>query len=53
MAKLTHVDAAGKASMVDVGAKKATRRRAVARGVVRFNRRAFSQIEANNGLRSV
>ena len=47
MAKLTHVDAAGKASMVDVGAKKATRRRAVARGVVRFNRRAFSQLEAN------
>ena len=35
-AGLTHVDAAGRASMVDVGAKGGTRRRAVARAEVRM-----------------
>lgn len=36
MAELTHFDAAGAAQMVDVGAKPATRREAVARGSVRM-----------------
>jgi cyclic pyranopterin phosphate synthase len=47
MAKLTHVDEAGKARMVDVSPKRATRRRAVARGRVRLNARAFRQLSAN------
>src|SRR5215211_8649742 len=34
---LTHLDEAGRARMVDVGAKPATERRAVARGVVRMS----------------
>jgi cyclic pyranopterin monophosphate synthase len=34
--RLTHLDAAGRARMVDVGAKAATERRAVARAVVRM-----------------
>jgi cyclic pyranopterin phosphate synthase len=34
---LTHLDAEGRASMVDVGAKPATTRRAVARAVVRMS----------------
>ncbi|HET6545506.1 MAG TPA: cyclic pyranopterin monophosphate synthase MoaC [Rhodanobacteraceae bacterium] len=33
---LTHIDAAGRPAMVDVGAKKVTRRVAVARALVRF-----------------
>jgi len=36
MAELTHFDAKGAARMVDVGAKPATRREAVARGAVRM-----------------
>jgi cyclic pyranopterin monophosphate synthase len=35
--RLTHLDAAGRARMVDVGAKVATERRAVARAVVRVS----------------
>ncbi len=34
MSELTHLDAAGQAQMVDVGAKEATQREAVARGVI-------------------
>src|SRR6266511_5041665 len=34
MSKLTHLDAAGHAQMVDVGAKEATQREAVARGAI-------------------
>jgi cyclic pyranopterin phosphate synthase len=34
MSELTHLDAAGHAHMVDVGAKEATEREAIARGVV-------------------
>jgi cyclic pyranopterin monophosphate synthase len=34
MSELTHLDAAGHAQMVDVGAKQATQREAIARGVV-------------------
>lgn len=47
MARLTHVDAAGKASMVDVGSKRATRRRAVARGTVRFGAKAYAALREN------
>ena len=34
MSELTHLDAAGHAHMVDVGAKEVTQREAVARGTV-------------------
>ena len=37
MSELTHLDAAGRAQMVDVGAKAATDRRAVARAVLRVS----------------
>ncbi len=37
MSELTHLDAAGRARMVDVGAKPATERRAVARAAVRVS----------------
>jgi cyclic pyranopterin phosphate synthase len=37
VAELTHLDAAGRARMVDVGSKPATERRAVARAVVRVS----------------
>ena len=39
-----HVDARGRARMVDVGAKRITRRVAVARGVVAVNRTAFEAL---------
>jgi molybdenum cofactor biosynthesis protein MoaC len=39
--RLTHVDAAGRAAMIDVGGKRATRRIARAEGRVRFNAKAF------------
>jgi cyclic pyranopterin monophosphate synthase len=45
--KLTHVDDTGAARMVDVGAKPATRRRAVARGVVTFGAESFRLLRAN------
>jgi len=44
MAKLTHLDAAGQARMVDVGGKRATRRRALAEGEVRFSDEAFARL---------
>jgi len=47
MNKLTHVDDAGKARMVDVGDKQTTRRRAVAEGRVRFSSQAFQQLRDN------
>ncbi len=40
---LTHLDAKGRARMVDVGGKPETERRAVARGEVRLSREAFRQ----------
>jgi cyclic pyranopterin phosphate synthase len=46
---LTHVDAAGRASMVDVGAKDVTRRVAVARGAVRMRPETAACI-ASNGI---
>ena len=42
---LTHLDAQGKARMVDVGAKAATARRAVAEGRVRFSEHAFALLQ--------
>jgi cyclic pyranopterin phosphate synthase len=47
MARMSHLDRSGKAKMVDVGAKRASRRRAVARGRVLFNARAFAQLRDN------
>jgi cyclic pyranopterin phosphate synthase len=47
MARLTHVDGAGKARMVDVSSKRATRRRAVARGRVRLGATSFRQLQEN------
>jgi cyclic pyranopterin phosphate synthase len=42
--RLTHLDAAGAARMVDVGAKAVTRREAVARGAVRMGADTFRRI---------
>ena len=42
--KLTHVNKEGKATMVDVGNKPATRREAVATGAVYMNRETLSLI---------
>src|SRR5262245_4196608 len=42
--KLSHVDAAGRMRMVDVGGKPATEREAIARGHIRISRRALDQI---------
>jgi len=39
-----HVDARGRARMIDVGGKATTRRRATARGVVRLNANAFDAL---------
>jgi cyclic pyranopterin phosphate synthase len=43
-AGLAHLDARGRARMVDVGGKPVTRRRAVARGRVRLGRAAFTAV---------
>ncbi|HKA35254.1 MAG TPA: cyclic pyranopterin monophosphate synthase MoaC [Thermoanaerobaculia bacterium] len=43
---LLHLDARGRARMVDVGAKATTSRRAVARGRVRLNEAAFNALAA-------
>jgi cyclic pyranopterin phosphate synthase len=45
--KLSHVDGAGRAQMVDVGAKRTTARRAVAEGAVAMSREAFALVKAN------
>ncbi len=47
MRKLTHVDLGGRAAMVNVGAKRATRRSALAEGSVRFGARAFRALDEN------
>jgi len=44
---LSHLDAAGKARMVDVGGKPVTQRAAVAEGAIRMSRGAFEQVAAN------
>ena len=46
--KLTHVDRKGAARMVDVGAKEATARRAVARAVVRMTPATASAVAAGD-----
>jgi len=45
--KLSHVDDAGRARMVDVGPKRATARRAVADGAIAMNGEAFALVKAN------
>jgi len=47
MKKLTHIDSSGKASMVDVSGKAATKRRAVATATVRMSLEAFQQVKGN------
>jgi cyclic pyranopterin monophosphate synthase len=44
---LSHVDAAGRARMVDVSGKPVTERVAMAEGQVRMSREAFDQVAAN------
>ena len=51
MTKLSHVDAAGKARMVDVGRKPPTRRQAVARGVVTMTKEAFDRVRGNSAAK--
>ncbi len=46
--KLTHVNARGEARMVDVGAKPATERRAVARGLLRVSPATLALVRAGN-----
>ncbi len=46
--RLTHFDVAGQAHMVDVGAKAATHRIAVAEGVIRMQRATFDLIAAGH-----
>jgi cyclic pyranopterin monophosphate synthase len=45
--KLSHLDEAGRARMVDVGGKPESARTAVAEGLVRMSREAFEQVAAN------
>ena len=47
MKKLTHIDADGRAKMVDVSAKPLTRRRAVARGNIRLQRKTLDLIASD------
>lgn len=47
--KLSHVDAQGRARMVDVGPKPTTARRAVAEGVIGMSPEALAQIHGNSG----
>ncbi|MEX0690524.1 MAG: cyclic pyranopterin monophosphate synthase MoaC [Gemmatimonadales bacterium] len=46
---LSHIDASGRARMVDVGHKDVTTRRAVAEGVVRMSPEAFRLVEQHAG----
>ncbi len=48
MTKLTHLDDAGAAHMVDVGGKPATQRRAVASGRITMSAEALAAIRAGN-----
>jgi len=45
--KLSHLDEASRARMVDVGGKPETERTAVAEGLVRMSREAFEQVAAH------
>lgn len=46
---LSHLDAAGRPRMVDVGQKSATERTAVAEGTIRMAREVLDQVERNAG----
>ncbi len=46
--KLTHIDEAGDARMVDVGAKGVTQRKAVAGGLIRMSTEALAAIQAGD-----
>jgi cyclic pyranopterin monophosphate synthase len=46
--KLTHLDEQGRARMVDVSAKPASERTAIAEGAVRMSREAFDQVAAQS-----
>jgi cyclic pyranopterin monophosphate synthase len=46
--KLTHLDEQGRARMVDVSAKPASERTAIAEGAVRMSREAFEQVAAQS-----
>jgi cyclic pyranopterin monophosphate synthase len=48
LSELTHLDAAGRVRMVDVGEKPATERRAVARAVVRVSPRTAEVVRAGD-----
>ena len=48
MSELTHLDASGRARMVDVGDKPATERRAIARAVVRVSPETASKVLAGD-----
>jgi cyclic pyranopterin phosphate synthase len=48
VSELTHLDAAGRARMVDVADKPATARRALARAVVRVSPRAAERVQAGD-----
>ena len=48
MKKLTHIDKAGKASMVDVGHKEIQKRRARASGHISLSAETLKQIDCNN-----
>lgn len=48
MSKLTHIDDAGNAQMVDIGAKSETARRAVAGGRIRMSGEAIEAIRAGD-----
>jgi cyclic pyranopterin phosphate synthase len=51
MSKLTHFDAQGQAHMVDVGAKPATRRTAVACGTIRMQKETLAIISAGTAAK--
>jgi cyclic pyranopterin phosphate synthase len=48
MSELTHLDSEGRASMVDVGGKPATERRAVARAIVRVTPQTAGRVQAGD-----
>ena len=48
MSELTHLDSAGRARMVDVGAKPASDRRAIARAIVRVSPATAAAVSAGN-----
>ena len=49
MSKLTHLSETGEARMVDVGAKPATARKAIAQGQIKMSAAAFQAVRDGNG----